>query len=80
MDSKKVIILCFMVLFIFGCDDTRRKWIVTCDSGFSTGVSYWTYIDDGVIDWRVTKDSSKMYRKMLPGEICTDKVVENENG
>ena len=75
MKIKKVVFLCIVCLFVFGCDNKRHKLIVECDSGFSTGVSYWTDISDGVIDWRKTRGSPNMYRKMLPGEICTDTMV-----
>lgn len=72
------ILLSVLLVSLSGCDQTQY-YNVKCDSGFETGVSRWTYIDDGVIEWRKEEHLDKHKRKMLPGEVCTDIKVKKAN-
>jgi len=60
------------LLLLTACD--RRYYQVTCDSGFKTPISTATHISEGMISWR-TKGDLLSKRKMLPGEICTEKSI-----
>lgn len=71
----KTSIILVTLLFITACESERRYWQVTCDSGFKTPISYHTYVQEGMIVWKKHKGGSVSKRKMLPGEICTDKSI-----
>lgn len=70
------IISILILLALAGCESyIDSLWRVDCDSGFTTGVSYYSGIHDGVIVWRSRKEGNLKRRKMIPGEICIDKRI-----
>lgn len=71
----KTLLILITLLFITACERDRQYHQVTCDSGFKTPISYRTGIWDGVIEWRVVRGGSAFKRKMIPGEICTNKSI-----
>lgn len=60
--------LILLVLVLSGCGECD-DYIISCDSGFSTGTQPYAVIDDGVIRWR---DNGNQWtsRKMINGEVC----------
>lgn len=72
--------LILAAVLLSGCKPARDMWQVKCDSGFETPVSYGTSIIEGMISWRVHKNSPVKYRKMLGGETCTDIRIKNKRG
>lgn len=74
--NKIITTLAFVL--VAGCSGGESKWVVECDSGFSTGASIIAYIDEGSIRW---KDSRRGWvtRKMIPGEACTtERITEDD--
>jgi len=69
----KTITILIALLLLTACD--RRYYQVTCDSGFKTPVSVATRMGEGMISWRQRTNGPLSKRKMLPGEICTDKSI-----
>jgi len=60
-----------ILLLLVGCTDVRYQ--VTCDSGYKTPISMYTQINKGIIIYK--NDYNFVYRKMLSGEVCTDKRI-----
>jgi len=74
---KILVFISVFLIIVTACGQRiYDRWQVKCDSGFETPVSHWTYIDDGAIHWRVNKKGQSFVRKMLPGEVCTDKRIK----
>ncbi len=65
------VLLSVLLVSLSGCSD--KLWVVECDSGFSTGLRMKAFVDDGVVMWKDNFDDRLTKRKMLPGEICTNK-------
>jgi hypothetical protein len=72
---RKYTTLLFVLSLLSGC--TLSKWIVECDSGFSTEPSISVAIESGIIMWRLKNGDHFMYRKMELGEICTSRTIES---
>ena len=67
--------LCALLITLLSGCGGGSKWIVECEGGFSSGVSFKTQISDGVIFWIKEKGGVRHHRKMIDGEICTDTRV-----
>ena len=74
------ILLSVLLVSLSGCGEVpeRNKWVVECDSGFTTGESYSTIIDDGIIRWTKEKNGQSRVRRMLNGEVCSDIMIPKE--
>lgn len=70
-------LLILTALLITGCSHQHQYWQITCDSGFETPVSQYTFISNGVLKWKIKGNDYFTQRKMLPGESCNDVQVMN---
>ena len=71
------IFLSVLLVSLFGCVE-RHRYIINCDSGFTTGDVYYALIDNGVIRWQ--DDHFKwISRKMINGEVCQVNILNKAN-
>lgn len=68
----------FTLFFLASCKYQPMREVVSCDSGFTTGPQLFAYIDRGAVMWE-TADGHVFGRKMLPGEMCSERRVPKRN-
>ena len=74
MNLVKVNVLLYVLIALSGCDD-RDRYIINCDSDFTTGNVPFALIDKGVIRWRDDGDNW-ISRKMIQGEACQVRTIK----
>lgn len=69
-------LLSCLALLLAACSYDQNR-IIECDSGFKTPLSVSAALYEGSVMWTENAGGVARVRKMLPGEVCTKRIIHN---